>query len=222
MQRKIAESGPRNESGNPFLPPSPHLTITDIGATHILIFNKYCVVPNHLLLITREFKPQVGLLAPEDFSATELTLAQLEGGWMVFYNSGKESGASQPHRHLQLIPDDKPPIIGSFLDSTVGVFKGIIHKLVRLTSAGSLAEKWRAAYSKVCSILPTAETSYSLLFTREWMLMVPRLAERYEHVSFNTLVFAGYLLACYQKDYELLLNTEITQIYNTLGFPALL
>jgi ATP adenylyltransferase len=85
-----------------------------------------------------------------------------------------------------------------------------------------LADQWIAAYSQACGILPTPETSYSLLFTKEWMLIVPRLAERYEDISFNTLAFAGYLLVWYQKDYELLFNTEMTAIYNTLGFPALL
>lgn len=222
MLRKTTETGRKNESGNPFLPPNPHLVIADIGATHILIFNKYCVVPNHLLLITRDFKPQVELLAPEDFFAAELTLEQLEGGWMVFYNSGKESGASQPHRHLQLIPDDKPPIISSFLENTVDVLRGIVHKLVRLATTESLADQWTTAYSQACSILPTPETSYSLLFTKEWMLMVPRLAERYENLSLNTLAFAGYFLTWYLKDYELLFNTEMSTLYNTLGFPALL
>ena len=36
--------------------------------------------------------------------------------------------------------------------------------------------------------------SYNLLVTRRWMLLVPRMRECFQSISFNSLAFAGALL----------------------------
>ena len=51
---------------------------------------------------------------------------------------------------------------------------------------------WRAKNPKGNGI---KSTPYNLLFTREWMLPVPRSKEFFESISVNALGFAGALLA---------------------------
>jgi len=45
---------------------------------------------------------------------------------------------------------------------------------------------------------------YNLLFTREWMLLVPRSRERFEGISINALGFAGTLLVWNEGQMEAL------------------
>ena len=55
-----------------------------------------------MLLITNNWKPQNGWLNKDDFDAIQNVDNDTTGLW--FFNSSKEAGASQPHRHFQLLP----------------------------------------------------------------------------------------------------------------------
>jgi ATP adenylyltransferase len=87
---------------NPFAPPDAELVVGDVTPTHFGVLNKYPVVDHHLLVVTREFVDQEALLDASDFAALAACLRQVDG--LGFYNGGREAGASQPHRHLQLVP----------------------------------------------------------------------------------------------------------------------
>ncbi|KAK3369399.1 HIT-like domain-containing protein [Lasiosphaeria ovina] len=92
-------------------PPTP-LLITSLGASHILVLNKFAVVPEHAIVATRAFAPQTHLLAPADLAAVYACIdaydREEEGGQLfAFFNSGTHSGASQPHRHVQLLPVER-------------------------------------------------------------------------------------------------------------------
>src|SRR5262249_47951560 len=93
-----------NEEGarNPLMPPEPPLTGGDLTPTHVGVLNKYPVVEHHLLVVTKAAAPQEAALDRDDFLAVARCLAELDG--LVFYNGGREAGASQPHKHLQLVP----------------------------------------------------------------------------------------------------------------------
>ncbi|KAI0630099.1 ATP adenylyltransferase-domain-containing protein [Trametes polyzona] len=106
---------------DPFAPPYvPNLYLGEVrdeedGAEYVILFNKYSVVPHHILMVTKEFQSQTSPLMPPDLVQAYLFLvAARKAGrkFFVFYNCGDLSGASQPHKHLQLIPieDDGPPI----------------------------------------------------------------------------------------------------------------
>lgn len=97
--RAIPKDGARP---NPFAPPDAGLVIGDITPTHFGVLNKYPVVMHHLLIVTREFVDQETLLDATDFAALAACLRQVDG--LGFYNGGREAGASQSHRHLQLVP----------------------------------------------------------------------------------------------------------------------
>lgn len=207
---------------NPFLPPERELTLANLGESHKLIFNKYCVVPLHMLIVSNEFINQMTPLSAEDFVACQRALdvpSKNDQGWMFFYNSGPESGATQPHRHLQMIEGETPPMCDAFADSiTIPLMSSIIHGLLRVSSC----DDWYDAYSQLLKLVPAdSDGSYSLIFTRHWMLLVPRRREYYEGLSFNAMTFAGYLLACYPKDLDLLIKQhDPLEIISYVGFPS--
>ncbi|KAF7518998.1 hypothetical protein G7054_g13244 [Neopestalotiopsis clavispora] len=106
---------------NPFENPLPSMTVVkDLPPSHALVLNKFAVVPEHFILVTRQFKPQTHILERDDLAAAlacvraykEDATTDANGGdagsggseLFVFFNSGPHSGASQPHRHLQLLP----------------------------------------------------------------------------------------------------------------------
>ena len=87
---------------NPFLPYEKDLFVADISTTHLCLLNKYNVVDYHLLIVTREFEEQESLLNLQDFQALGSCMGEFEG--LAFYNGGKTAGASQRHKHLQVVP----------------------------------------------------------------------------------------------------------------------
>ena len=87
---------------NPFLPYDADLWVTDISQTHICLLNKFNVIENHILVVTRVFEDQESLLTAEDFEAMWICMAEFDG--LAFYNSGPIAGASQQHKHLQIVP----------------------------------------------------------------------------------------------------------------------
>mmetsp|Transcript_13434 Transcript_13434/g.15589 ORF Transcript_13434/g.15589 Transcript_13434/m.15589 type:complete len:131 (-) Transcript_13434:468-860(-) len=72
----------------------------DFTKKHSLILNKYPVTNNHVLIVTKEFEHQNSSLSYEDIEACLITMKAVDSGF-IFYNCGKNSGASQPHKHMQ-------------------------------------------------------------------------------------------------------------------------
>lgn len=87
---------------NPFLPYEEDLYVGDLSDTHLCLLNKYNVVDHHLLIVTRAFEHQDNWLNIQDFGALWTCMAEIDG--LAFYNGGKIAGASQRHKHLQLVP----------------------------------------------------------------------------------------------------------------------
>ncbi len=209
-----AEGAPRD----PFGPCDPALLLGDLGEHHCCVLNKYPALGLHLLIVTRRFEPQERLLDAGDFRAIWRGLQGVDG--LAFYNGGLGAGASQPHKHLQLLPTPmhagEPGIpmaarleLATWRDG-VGEAPGLpfVHALRQLPP-GLEADPRQAAiaslgaYHRLLSAvgLPRRAGSrlqagpYNLLMTRRWMLVVPRRAERWQGVSVNALGFAGSLLA---------------------------
>ncbi|KXH28308.1 inositol phospholipid synthesis protein Scs3p [Colletotrichum salicis] len=92
------------------------LFIADIPSSsgHNLVLNKFAIVPEHFILATKEFKQQTDPLERDDLAATYSCIEAYRqygeqhqghnGELYAFFNSGSHSGASQPHRHIQLLP----------------------------------------------------------------------------------------------------------------------
>ncbi len=199
---------------NPFLPYDENLCVGHLSASHVCLLNKFNVVDHHLLIITREFEPQESWLAIADFAALGRCLSGVEG--LGFYNAGEPAGASQPHKHLQVVPlaAEIPimPVVMTVLDEhdtaiATAPFP-FRHGITRLTDVdwhgdrvGDVLCDRYLALARHLDLLstpqPTTPTSppYNLLVTRQWMMIVPRSRSSYEGIPVNSLGFAGALLA---------------------------
>lgn len=112
VQKKQEKKSDRSgKEFNPFLPYDPDLFVCDISHSHLCLLNKFNVVDHHLLIVTREFEPQENWLNLADFAAMWAGLAEFDG--LAFYNGGKIAGASQKHKHLQIVPLPLVPNIKS-------------------------------------------------------------------------------------------------------------
>lgn len=90
---------------DPFLPYDQRLWVAHLPPSHELLLNKFPVSANHALVVTREFEEQEDALNVADLRATWAVLDSMPGaGGMAFFNRGAESGASQRHKHLQVVP----------------------------------------------------------------------------------------------------------------------
>ncbi|QKQ73505.1 phosphorylase [Nostoc sp. TCL240-02] len=221
-EKQEKQSAVSGQEFNPFLPYEEDLFVADISDTHVCILNKYNVVDRHLLIITRAFEEQESLLTLEDFAAMWACLDDFDG--LAFYNSGKSAGASQRHKHLQLVPLPLVPLgpqipiepllrAGQFQDS-----KATLAKLPFVNAFAPLNPHWmRSPFTAAQATLEVYRSllgavgldarqlgAYNLLATREWMLIVPRSQEHFQSISVNSLGFAGTLLVRNAAEMEIL------------------
>ena len=198
---------------NPFCPWEKILEIDKIGDNHQLILNKYPVQKGHILLITNNWKPQNGWVDLKDWEAIKKVNKDTSGLW--FFNSSPIAGASQPHRHFQLLRRSKDEISCPrekwFLkmkldkDSDNKLKKNIIvSKFNFLENSTSLFE----LYLELCRKLGLGEPisdkkpryPYNLLITNKWIAIIKRSNDHIHGISVNGLGFAGYLLVTEKSD----------------------
>jgi ATP adenylyltransferase len=200
------------QNANPFLPYDPDLFVADLSPTHVALLNKFNVVDHHLLIVTRVFEDQEALLTREDCAALLICLSEIDG--LGFYNAGRTAGASQRHKHLQLIPLSAlpesrlpiEPLLRSVrMTGATGTVPGLpfAHAYApmdpawldrRNDGASSLLACYHALLRAVGLTVETASGPYNLLVSRQWLLLVPRSQEFFEGISINALGFAGALL----------------------------
>ncbi|ACB53724.1 ATP adenylyltransferase [Crocosphaera subtropica ATCC 51142] len=210
---------------NPFLPYEKALFVADILDTHVCLLNKFNVVDYHLLIITRDFEEQETLLTLNDFVALCACLLQVDG--LGFYNNGEIAGASQRHKHLQLVPFPLVPELSKTpIDNIIETAKyqdnigqlpcfNFVHGIVNIQLQDNnnileLAQQTLESYHYLLKCLKISINQkgkpepYNLLVTREWMMMIPRSQPKYESISINSLGFAGALLVKNEQQMELL------------------
>jgi sulfate adenylyltransferase (ADP) / ATP adenylyltransferase len=203
---------------NPFLPFDPNLFVADLSPAHVALLNKFPLIPHHMLIVTRRFEAQEALLCDADFAALCACLAQVDG--LIFYNGGAAAGASQTHKHLQMVPlplesTGPPTPIDAVVESArdqkrILTVPGLLfpHAFTGLNPA--LFEHPDDAVAQVSSLYSQlhrrisihviehngerhGSDPWNLLVTRRWMLAVPRRREDFQGVSINALGFAGSL-----------------------------
>jgi ATP adenylyltransferase len=196
-RKERAGEAQRAAGANPFLPYDPALFVAEVSDAHVCLLNKFPVLSRHLLLVTRRFEDQASWLGPADFEALAACLAEAPA--FAFYNAGPAAGASQPHKHLQLVPAPLGPGPEAFpLEPRVVAgrlpFPAIAARVDALDPA-ALHDAYRAALRGLGLEADAAPRGpYNLLATREWLVAVPRRCERFEGISVNALGFAGSLV----------------------------
>lgn len=246
LTRKIADglghwqtSANSQRPANPFLPFEKDLFVADITDSHLCLLNKYNVIDHHVLIITREFEPQESLLTSADFEALWSCMAEFDA--LGFYNSGRHAGASQPHKHLQLVP---LPLSAYAPDVATSVLFGeptdagkptrlselpFVHAFSWLDSFQSKTPSAQAAdafalYGDLLAAAGIDSTNpqshpYNFLVTRRFMLLIPRRVERFEKVAVNALGFAGSFFVGRQESLETIVRTGPMALLREVAFP---
>ena len=219
IPKYLIEYGPKR---NPFVPWDNRLEIEGIYNKHTLILNKYPVQIGHMLLITNSWSPQNGWLTLDDFDAIQKVDNNTTGLW--FFNSSKEAGASQPHRHFQLLPRHLNERICpryewfcSLLNNKNDV-KSLISHCISIkprnryseTDSNDLFNSYRSMIIEMnigdIDLLSKPLKPYNLLITPEWIALIKRKTDRSDGFSINALGFAGYFLGTKRSDVDTLIK----------------
>ena len=242
--RQERESSLTGGKINPFLPYDKDLFVADISDTHIALLNKFNVVEHHLLIVTRQFEDQEMLLTLTDLEALLKCLAEYEG--LGFYNGGRDAGASQEHKHLQVVPlplcsgcNDIPinPLLEDVkIEGGLGIVRAFpflhvfakLHGDVAWSSAESVMKTfniYRMMLRRVGMRAPQREGlakqsgPYCLLITREWILLEPRSREFFDSISINSLGFAGALLVRNHDQLRMLKKAGPMTVLKNVALP---
>ncbi|CEI38614.1 hypothetical protein FVEN_g4826 [Fusarium venenatum] len=207
---------------DPFESPLPALKVSDLGPSHYCVLNKFAIVPEHFILATKDFKPQTHVLEESDLEATLACIEAYEAarrteaeqghrdgalgggdGLYAFFNCGDHSGASQPHRHIQLLPiarmkdgfeiDTPWTVLADQLKVKVAPFTTFAEDINLNMSGTELHAIYLRLYRKACKAVAsyTKDTthegeaptegptliSYNMAMTKSTLVICPRLAE---------------------------------------------
>ena len=198
---------------NPFNPWEKTLEIEKIGNNHQLILNKYPVQKGHILLITNTWKPQDGWLDINDWLAIQKVNNDTTGLW--FFNSSSIAGASQPHRHIQLLrrslgevscPREKWFLeLEKSKDNDTKLKKSIIVSQFNFLETSSNIYNLYLKLTKEIGLGDPINDKkprypYNVLITNNWIAIIRRSFDHVHGFSINGLGFAGYLLITEKSD----------------------
>ena len=234
----------QEKRGNPFLPYEKELFVADLSPTHLALLNKFNVMERHLLIVTREFEDQENLLTPADFSALWTCMSEYDA--VGFYNGGEAAGASQSHKHLQIVPlplaEQGPAVPIQPLVYEVRA-SGKITRLrsfdfrhcftrLELDDSGFPLQPEKQCYFLYRNMLSELGMSvpregetvkqsgpYCLVVTRQWMLIAPRSQEFYGEVSVNSLGYSGCLLVRKPEHLEFVKKTGPLELLRSVSLP---
>ena len=230
--KHLRSGGPKP---NPFLPWEPALEVARPRPGHVLLLNKFPVQAGHVLLITDHWAPQAGWLDADDWAAAATIASDTGGLW--FFNSCAAAGASQPHRHLQLLPraagEPSCPLAATFLralgdhaepeaDPFPWAFR--LSRRIDPTHHTDLPSLYAAHVQALQLGDPACDAQprepYNLLFDDQWFLTVRRSREHAAGFSINALGFAGCLLQTENSDLAWLQENGPWALLQDVAAPA--
>jgi ATP adenylyltransferase len=222
---------PRPEGFNPFLPYEETMYVCDVGERHVCLLNKFNVVDRHILIVTKEYEEQTRLLNLHDFVALADAMAEFPA--LAFYNCGKIAGASQHHKHIQMVPLplgegglDVPISAALSKEEPTAVQRGLSFRHNFCWLQPQHWEQPQELYDRYSSFVDAlglrdgeAGKPYNLLVTRDWMMVVPRQAEDHEGVVVNSFGFFGALLVRDQEQLDWVIGHGAMRLLAKVGFP---
>jgi ATP adenylyltransferase len=190
---------------DPFEDPPAALKITDLSRDHYLVLNKFAIIPEHFILATSFFRAQTYVLEPVDLDATRACIEAYgseaeKGGLFAFYNCGDHSGASQSHRHIQLLPvfrmregleghdhDAWGVLAEQLAGGAVAPFKTFSERISLEMTGDELWDIYLRLYRQACQAVKPSDAeapahgealiSYNMAMTSTTLTICPRLSE---------------------------------------------
>ena len=217
--KNLIDYGPK---ANPFIPWDRRLEVQPVNDNYTLILNKYPVQLGHLLLISNDWKPQNSWLSIDDFEAISKVDNDTTGLW--FFNSSKDAGASQPHRHFQLLRRNTYENICprydwfcSLLNNSEGFNSDIKQSISIKPRKSELDIDANDLFNSYKSMIIEMDLGninnddkplkpYNLLITEKWISLIVRSKDRAHGFGINALGFAGYFLGTKRSDIDMLIK----------------
>lgn len=226
-----------------------NILIQELTDTHTLLYNKFPLVPYHVLVVTNQFENQLSLLNENDFHATLMVMKSLN--CFVFFNGGANAGSSQEHKHLQAVPYSSFPNQAIPLDTiiqTVDIkyeendnpvnygtlpffkfkhvlcrFNPSITKGMNTKSIIYKSKILRDAYLECLKRLNNTDLSiaYNFILTKRWLFVVLRKCEvALDMVKINAVGFTGSFAVRSDEEYEFVRNQDPINILHSITYPA--
>ncbi|KAJ6229126.1 ap-4-a phosphorylase ii [Anaeramoeba flamelloides] len=211
---KLVTNTKKAKKRDPFKYPSKDpLFITQMEENYSLLFNKFYLVPKHLVLVTNKFVHQNTPLTLSIFKPTLQILKVING--LAFFNHGSQSGMSQPHKHIQFLP---LPLLNKYhlpiedlINKTASKYeeKQIFELPVAYKNAVCSLDKNTNSPQKLLSVYHSLldfldinsqtneeqtveQPSYNWLCTQNWMMVVPRSNGFLENgLGINSMGYVG-------------------------------
>ena len=180
------DSPDRKGPGGPFANPHPEEIITDLGSSHRLMLNKYCIYRPMLVLPTIKFAAQNDDLDLNDITAGWTVMKALSSPYLVIFNGGPAGGSSLGHKHLQVIPyPDKKRITlfpslatsqSTIVQDVPNVhFKHFIHRIPSGANSSEVFRIYQVLLLATRHALQEAgATDCNVAFTTDWIVLIPR------------------------------------------------
>ncbi len=207
-QLKKKEAASAKQEGDPFAHPEPALFVGDLSPTHYALLNKYNVLDRHLLIVTRVDIDQDAPLDAADFDALAMCMA--DAPVLGFYNGGAVAGASQRHKHLQVVrlplaPGARAIPVESLMQEASATIPELTFRHAFVRADARDPQALLARYGEMRETLALGAEPYNLVVARDWMLTVPRSRASFGTIPVNSLAFAG---ALFVRDDEELRTVE--------------
>jgi ATP adenylyltransferase len=187
------------------------------------------------MLCTAVFEPQEAPLPPDDIAAVYAVLKQWEvvpGERLYgFFNSGANSGASQPHRHVQFFPiengrgrlpydETTPTPEGKVWIHPRMPFKSFCIAFSKDPQVSEVVDAYQTLLKR-CHELLGEGCSYNMGITKEWIVLLPRISADggREGVGINGTVLAGEVMVKKQEDWDFFLASGLESVLRGIGLP---
>jgi len=217
---------PKPRPGNPFAEPEPELRVGNVSDTHIAILNKYHVIENHLLVVTRDFVDQEVMLDLADMKALVACLPP-DGNAIGFYNGGRGSGMSQPHKHIQVVtlplaPWRDLPIEALIEGGTTLPFRHALEH-ARTRDPVRILACYRALLDRIGvramkdGGVDRASGPYNFIVAPRWMMAVPRSRDDFEGVAINSIAYCGALFVREKHQLEAVKRTGPMEVLSQVA-----
>lgn len=180
---------PKPEGFNPFLPYEADMFVANAGEQHVCLLNKFPVLAPHLLICSKDFVEQTAPLTQADFAAWIMGYTQPDV--LGFYNGGSIAGASQPHRHMQLVQTDVP--LKTVITQGKLPFNHQLFHYDRLDSQ-RLFNDYNSAMKALGLYGEQQCHPYNLLLGNDWMLILPRSQNNIQGIFANGINYSGHFL----------------------------
>lgn len=212
--------------------------ITIINDTHILALNAYPVFrPQYLLLTQDSYRLQDEPLDMDDVAAVAKVLFSVSDPHYVLYNCTTTSGCSRKHKHMQVLK--KPGVGESHVASPFRFFPDTqdsnfhvpyqydIHYF-NSSAPFEVAAVYEIYLDMLCKCrkrlgLQEADTDslcpHNLVFTTEWMILIPRRSNDYNGVGANATAMMGIPMMSDREILQIWLENGPARVLKELGVP---